>query len=440
MAGPWVPPESERDLGLGFYASEGPGIGGTLKARPEDFRVREVSLYPRPDPDGPFVVLRILSRNWEQHELGQRLAAALGLPSHAVRWAGTKDRRAIAERLASYRGPMPPEGFGLPGAEVLEAYRSREGLVLGHHFGNTFDVHLGQVEGDDAGDRIRRIRDELRSFGGFPNFFGPQRFGEVRPVTHRVGRALVQGDVGRAVDLYLTDEVPGGDLRGQEARRAYASHHDAARALREFPPEFRFERILLDHLARGNPPERAFRALPRDLRILFVHAYQSLIFNRYLTERVRRGGSCTGVVAGDHLLRVARDGTIPGHEAVPVGPDNLPEAIDTVARGRAVLAGPLPGTATARDASDDLLSDLLREEGIDAAAFGTPRTPEVASDGAWRPLLVPLPPIDLRADDASGADGERDPGGWRLQFTLPRGSYATVLLREFRKVGATRAG
>ncbi|MCI4328543.1 MAG: tRNA pseudouridine(13) synthase TruD, partial [Thermoplasmata archaeon] len=90
------------------------------------------------------------------------------------------------------------------------------------------------------------------------------------PVTHDVGRWLVRGDVAAAVETYLTALPDGPTGPGADARRSYVEHHDAARALREFPPHFRFERQLLDHLARGNPPERALRALSRELRMLFV--------------------------------------------------------------------------------------------------------------------------------------------------------------------------
>lgn len=432
-----MPPASEQALGLGAYATASEGVAGTLKARPEDFAVGEVSLYPRPEAEGPYVVLRIRSRNWEQHELGQRLASRLGLPTFSIRWAGTKDRRAVAERLASYKGPLPSGPIDLPGVEVLEAYRAAEGLSLGHHFGNAFDLVLRDVDAHLGAERLPRTLQELRAFGGIPNYFGPQRFGEVRPVTHRVGRALVRGDVAAAVDLYLTDLTEGADPRGLEARRAYAEHRDPARALREFPPEFRFERQLLDHLARGNPPGRALRALPRELRQLFVHAYQSLIFNRFLTARLSDGSDLATPEPGDMLLRVARDGTVPGDAPVPVALDNLPEARESVERGRAVVAGPLPGTRTPRadGPPGDLLDRLLAEEGVTRADFALRAIPELASEGVWRPLRLPMPPIDLRPEPTEIAPGT----AWRFRFTLPRGAYATVVLREFRKEGATPA-
>lgn len=443
MTGPaWLPPDAERAVGLGFYATATPGGGGALKERSEDFRVTEISAYPMPDPAGPYAVLRVASRNWEQHELAQRIAQRLGLAPHAIDWAGTKDRRAVAERLLSFRG-TPPDRLDLPDVTLLESYRARTGLVLGHHFGNAFHIRVPAEDLPlaELGERFRGTFEALRTAGGFPNLFGLQRFGEVRPVTHLVGRDLARGDVAEAVATYLTALPEGPQAPGADARRSYAEHRDPQRALREFPPHFRFERQLLDHLARGQSPDRALRGLSRELRLLFVHAYQAWIFNRWITRRFEQGLSLGEPEEGDMLLRVARDGTVPGTNPIPVGADNLPEALELVRKERARLAGPLVGfeTAPSRGRPGELLELLLDEEGVTRKGFELPKAPDLASRGTWRPVQVPTPPIAQSTEvEPTDEGGARGPGIW-LSFALPKGSYATVLLREFTKTGARRA-
>lgn len=426
-----VPPLPERAIGIEFYGSTAPGVPGRLKSSSDAFRVTEISSYPLPDPGGAYTILRVVSRDWEQHELADAIARRLGLGRNAVQWAGTKDRRAVAERLLSYRGALPDRELALPRVEVLESYRARDGLVLGHHYGNAFDLRVDQLARPPelAVVAYRAVEVELRTLGGFPNFFGPQRFGEVRPITHEVGRWVVRGDLARAVEVYLIDRpLAGREGTGDRARVAYAEHRDAGRALREFPAEYHFERTLLAHLARGHSPERALRALSRDLRLLFVHAFQSYLFNRWLSDRVKEGLPLSAPVEGDEILRLGRDGSVRSQEGVPVGADNLVECADLVARGRALVAGPLVGFVTPVSSGSPglLLERLLATEGVDRTMFRLPATPEIASRGAARPVLVPMPPM--------GISPERDEQV-RFQFALPKGAYATVLLREFLKDG-----
>ena len=433
----WLPPEDERFLGLEFYATRASGLGGRIKREAADFRVEELSAYPRPDPNGPFTVLRVVSEGWEQHELTDRLAQQLGISAQTIRWAGTKDRRAVAQRILSYRGPPPGSGtVHLPRVEIQDAYRSREELVLGHHYGNRFELRLRELDGPAEAlmARAEGIRSEIVASNGFPNFFGAQRFGEVRPITHLVGRALVRGDVSGAVRIYLCEIPPGEVPLGAEARRAYGQHDDPAQALREFPLPLQFERRLLDHLARGQSADRALRALSRPLRTLFVHAYQAHLFNRYLSRRRAAGLSFSEPDPGDWLLRLARDGTVPGRDPVPVSEDNLTEARALVAQGKARLAGPLVGYSTPSlgGPGGEIFERILAEDGVARDHFRLPKTPDLASAGNWRPFWCPAPAIEL------GWEGPASDRALRFAFNLPRGSYATVLLREFTKRGAKR--
>jgi tRNA pseudouridine13 synthase len=426
---PAIPP-SDREIGIDFYGTRAPGAPGRVKITPQDFRVSEISAYPTPDPTGDRTVIEIESENWEQHELAEAIARRWGLSPHALEWAGTKDRRAVSVRLFSYLGAPPTQELGLPRVRLVQAYRSRQGLSLGHHYGNRFAIRietLGDVE--TSLRRYEEVRAELRELGGFANLFGPQRFGEVRPITHEVGRALVQGDSHRAVEIYLCDTTHGPDSIGQAARRAYAEHRDAARALREFPPSFGFERALLERLARGQSPDRALKALSRELRMLFVHAYQSLLFNRWVSRRVARGIPLDRPIVGDTLLRVGRDGTLVSRPGIPVGSDNLEEANRWVADRGAVLAGPLVGyeTPESRGLPGEILESILAEEGVTREAFRLYAHPEVASAGAFRPVRVPMPSLALAPVD----------GGVLFEFSLPKGAYATILLREFLKPSAT---
>lgn len=447
----WRPPDPEREMGLLLYGSSGRGLGGRLKIDPIDFEVDEISRYPLPDPQGRYTIVRAEARDVEQNALVQRLQRALGLPPGAVGFAGTKDRRAVTRQILSL--PLAPErleGLSLSGVRLYEPYRAREGLNLGHLYGNRFRLRIGALLGssDELCARAQAIWQELRSAQGFPNFFGPQRFGEVRPVTHLVGRALVKGSASEAVEAYLTAGFEGPVPEGHEARRAYAEHHDPVRALREFPDTFSFERTLLAKLAQGKDGEAALRALPRTLRQLFVHAYQSYLFNVALARRVQQGHGLGVPLVGDRVVRVTTDGLESGSTPLPVSADNLPEVTSWLRSGRARVAAPLVGTETPLQEGEPgrIVEEVLSSEGVSREDFHIPEAPELSSRGTFRSLLAPLPlRVFPEGRPVAETGGPRQGGGesgpsMRFDLVLEKGQYATVLLREFMKSGATPVG
>ncbi|MCI4320921.1 MAG: tRNA pseudouridine(13) synthase TruD, partial [Thermoplasmata archaeon] len=152
------------------------------------------------------------------------------------------------------------------------------------------------------------------------------------------------------------------------------------------------------------------------------------MFNLWLTDRVATGRSLTVPEPGDTLLRVARDGTTPSRDPVAVAVGNLPECEETVRKGRARLAGPLIGYSTARPPgrTGELVERVLAQTGVNPDGFRMPTFPELASAGAWRPATLATPPISVRDSADSVVVG----------FALPKGSYATVVLRELLKPGA----
>ncbi len=427
------PSNHEPEIGLSRYLSTTPGIGGRLKLTPDAFRVDEVSRYPCPAAQGRYTIARFESFEIEQNELLHRLSREFGLPDGRIGFAGTKDRRAVTTQLLS----LPVDearvrNVLLSGVRVLDTYRSNDDLHLGHLFGNCFGIRVQSlaVDHDEAERRVRAIEQELRGAGGFPNYYGPQRFGEVRPVTHLVGRALVLGSVAEAVDAYLTIHAEGELEDGTQARRDFASHRDPVRGLREFPRTLRFERILLERLARGDSPERAFHALPRHLRTLFVHAYQSYLFNRYLSLRIERGFPMARPIDGDWLIRLGHDGLSGPLAPVQVSRDNLAEAETMVRSLRGRIAAPVVGADTPASSGEagDLMEEILQQDGATRKSFALSTLPEMTSSGTFRAVLGCLPLHFYRPPSPVRADGSAD-----FFFPLEKGEYATVLLREFMK-------
>ena len=205
----------ESEVGIRGYATSTPGIGGTIKAEPEDFVVEEIPRPPPPSDAGPYVIATLRVRNWETNRLVRELARTLRISRRRIGFAGTKDKRAVSTRLFSFEGISVEvlRALNLRDVEVLDAYLAPRPMEIGDLLGNRFRIVIRGVRG--APEAVlawaNATSREVRVLGGFPNFFGVQRFGSVRPVTHVVGRHIVRGAFREAVDAYVANPIAGED-------------------------------------------------------------------------------------------------------------------------------------------------------------------------------------------------------------------------------------
>lgn len=419
----------EEKVGIEGYLTSGLGVGGQIKAIPEDFVVEEVAIDFAVSEDGPFLLAEVTSRNWETNRLVRELSRALRISRQRISFAGTKDKRAVTTQRMTFR-QVSAEELGkvrLGDVELKPLYRTNRGLELGDLLGNRFKVRLTRVGGQDLDTRLKGVVEELTLAGGFPNFFGPQRFGEVRPITHLVGRALVRGDVQGAVELYLGHPQPGEKEDAYEARKAFQETGDVARALREFPGRLGFERAILNHL-RKTPDDfiGGLSQLPRNLLTLFINAYQAFLFNRILSRRLRRLGLLTPVI-GDLVLPMGNTGRPKRDSPVKVAASNLEKVGKNVEAGKAWISGLIMGYEApfAQGEMGEIEREVAQEEGAEPKDFIVAKMPRLSSRGQRRELVAPLKEMSYNIEEDV-----------YLSFSLNPGCYATALLREITKGGS----
>lgn len=419
----------EEAVGISGYLTHAPPVPARVKARPEDFVVEEIPEELPLHDDGRFLVVRVTSRNWETNRLVRAMARRMGISRHRIAFAGTKDKRAVTTQWMTF-ADVEAETVRLIhlGDVRLEPEgRARRPLRVGHLLGNRFDLRLRDVPlpREEVSSRMRRVAGELRFAGGFPNFFGPQRFGEVRPVTHLVGRALVQGDVKGAVHTYLGHPFPEEPEDARRAREAFDASGDVEQALRDFPSRLGYESALLNRLRRQpGDYEGALRQLPRNLLTLFVNAYQAYLFNRMLSRRLAGGLGLTDPLPGDLVLPRSRRGLPERGRSVEVTAANREKVRRQVQAGKAWISGLLLGTEApfAKGPMGELERAVVEEEGVPREAFAVPAMPRLGSRGQRRELLAPLEGLAYRVREDV-----------RLTFRLLPGCYATALLREVTK-------
>lgn len=421
----------ERAVGIEWYTSTAEGTGGRLRSSPADFQVREIeTIDPEPveaDPDAyPHLVVRAKLENWDTHGFATVLSNAMGISRERVRWAGTKDARAVTTQLFSL-DVAEPDLPDIDGADLVAVGRFGRPISLGDLAGNAFDVVVREPERPRA---LEAITTELAIDDGrigVANFFGQQRFGSHRPITHTVGLAVVREDWEGAVMTYLGESFPDEPATTRAAREYVSETRDWAGGLERMPGHLRYERSMLHALVAAPGDFRgALEELPESLQRLFVHAAQSFVFNRILSERLERGLPLDRPIAGD-VVCVAGDETV---EGTPVPDTDRTQVVDdrrleTVKRHcerqRAFVTGPLVGTETtlADGRQGAIEREVLAEVGLEPNDFDLPDP--FHSSGTRRALFL-----------QTALETDRDP--LRFRFSLPRGAYATVVLREYLKV------
>ena len=420
----------ERDVGIEGYLTSTPGLGGTIKASADDFVVDEISSPPTPAIDGRYTIVALRVRNWETNRLVRELARALHISRRRIGFAGTKDKRALTTQLFSFEN-VPPEtikALRMKDVEVLDVSRSGRPLEIGDLVGNRFQIVVRDLT--VAVNRVNSIAEEtarqIRSFGGFPNFFGIQRFGSVRAITHVVGRHIVRGEFKEAVQTYVANPIEGEGSESYEVRAALRDTGDVHAALRSYPKSYGFEKAILNRLAsRPDDYVAALQVLPFNLLLMFVHGYQSYLFNRVLSERLRRGLPIHEPVAGDLVLPADRRGLPDRDRTIDVTCDNLDRVADRCREGKAWVSAILFGSESefAGGEVGQIEKEIVATEGLRPEDFIIPDIPRISSKGSRREILAPLHDFSIRPTA----------GELNLSFASSRGSYATCLVREFTK-------
>ena len=415
----------DRQLGMDYYVTDSPGCGGVIRANPEDFRVEEV-YEDLGYEGGRYLVLEVEKKDWDTHHLIREMSRQLRISQKRFGWAGTKDKRAVTSQRISIMNLNEPEleRLTLPDLKIKVLGRTNRSVGLGDLLGNRFQITIRNLACSDAAGRFAAITEQIQQLKGVPNYFGVQRFGDTRPVTHKVGEAIVRGNLEQAVFTYLALPFSGELERTREARERLWENHDIPAALKEFPEYLRYELAMLNYLVEY-PADyaHAFDVLSINLKRLFVHAYQSYLFNRILSHRLAAGLPLDRPVEGDVVCFSRGDQPDIDRQQAVTG-ENLSAVHRLSERGRAFVTLPLIGFETnlAEGKEGEIEKAVLSEQNVGRDDFRIAANLDLGSRGARRAALLKVSPnIKVEGDRAS------------LEFFLPKGSYATVLLREYTK-------
>jgi tRNA pseudouridine13 synthase len=431
-----------------------------IRREPADFRVEELlsdgftrGLVLTPSASDPacFAVYRLHKSSLTTEEACNRLAHALGVPTGLIAYAGLKDKHAQTSQAVSIpadaRADWPErlEGPQWSAERVGFATAACSAAVIAANRFTLVVRGLDRVASQRMYERDRLIT--LRTPAPlatppaaqphtpptehapptaaevaqpaaprpthprvFINYFGSQRFGSARHGRGFAGRRLAAGDFEGALQLLIGTPArkDTGDRRvfTRLAARHWGEWSLLARRLPAGPL-----RGPIEALAVGESAASAFTRLPALTQQMAVEAFQSHLWNQ--TAR----GMVLALGHADELLRAPdRFGELLFPPA-----DRLPSAwhglqMPMLARG-VKLDGPWADAAAA----------ALAAEGVTLDDLAVPNLRRPAFRPSLRPLLA-------RAERFSLSRAEREPTNpdrstRTVRFDLPRGAYATVLLR-----------
>jgi tRNA pseudouridine13 synthase len=428
-------PKIEQDIGISVYATSTPGLEGTIKTIPEDFIVEEITNREE-KLTGKQLICTLTKKNWDTHHLIRDISRILYISQQRIGFAGTKDKNALTtQKISIYDlDESQLERVRLKDVTITPAGRSNKKVSLGDLWGNKFKVIIRGIEKslDEVEQLMEQTSSQISEIGGVPNFFGIQRFGIQRPITHLVGKKLVEGDLEGAALMYIAHPCPGESLNGRGVRQYVLDTHDFKGGLEKYPLLLRFERAMMNHLVeRSGDYAGAFNALSPNLRKMFVHAYQSYLFNQILSRRMEAGLPFNQALQGDIVCFKNAVGLPDPTKLQLVTDDTLDGLNNLLRRDRAFITAPLIGydTQLSEGVPGEIEQSVIDEAGLDVEGFSMKILPQLASKGLRREIIIPLKPAYIVIEDLL------NPGhiAIELDFSLQRGAYATTVLREYTK-------
>ncbi len=370
----------------------------TIRKQPADFRVREVLVDAE---SGPFPLYELTKESLTTPEAIAKLARALAISAADCAYAGLKDKHALTTQSVTVRaeGQSLPEQVGEDRWSARRVGSRSQPLSARDIARNEFEIILRDLtrESSDAMDAAAaqlRVGDSLRVL----NFFGDQRFGSARHGEGFAARFLVRGEFEQALRLLIaTPHRKDTGVQRAFTRTLANAWGDWPTLARDLPrcPNRRAIELLASRATPGPSDFKdAFASLPYMLQEIAVDAYQSFLWNLILEKGA----------ASDSSSLVGSKVALPSPSAT--------------------YNAPFADAASEVFANDGTAPADLRIPGLRRPAFRHADRAAVVEASQFT-MLPPQP------DELAPPRGRKAPPRFQrtARFSLPSGSYATVVLR-----------
>lgn len=406
-----------------------------------------------PDKSKPYLKFILYKENRDTMESIQSIAGCLNMNTSLFQYAGIKDKRGKTCQEVTIHKVLPSKfkqiNQRLPSIKVGNFQLSENPLRLGQLQGNRFEIFIRNIPKTNLEQQIETyVKNWIDN--GYINYFGLQRFGSRTLATQTVGKYLLRHDWSLAIDAILSyDESITHDWL-RNLLKQWNQTRDLTTVLDGSIP---YRRSIEVDLLRGLQKHGqtnligALSCIPRNTRLLYLHAYQSMIWNKIVSRRLKTYGK--QILIGDLYLKNLQGGGGEDHNS-----NNEVFIVDETNREHIQLEQivlPLPGYDIKYPSNDihSWYKDLLNEDGIDINQMKY-QVKDYSLPGNYRQFLLRPEQVEYRivyydniTDDPLQSDYERliqqstnvkcelkQYMGLILAFSLPKSSYATMALRE----------
>ena len=387
-------PNLDSQIGIDVYSTKFSGIGGKIRVEPEDFQVTELiskKVESSINDQNGYAVYKLKKKRIDTNHALSGIFRQTGLRLKSL---GLKDASAVTEQfVCSGHTGKAIENFSSDKYSLKHLGYVKKPLSKKDMIGNHFKL------------KISECQNNLESFTEYEkilNFYGYQRFGSKRPVTHLIGKAILQMDFSKAVDLILSFTSSYDSKDNTEIRQKLSDKANYQQYFDQVPVQMDIERMVLKEMIEHGEPIRAIRVIPISLRRFYIQAYQSFIFNQSLSAAFLDGEDLFEAQSGDVCFDY--NGIIGKYVK---GMDQN-------------LALPFVGYSYYKKTRFDFqISKILEQEEILPKDFFIKEMQEASSEGGFRQTAI-------HCSNYSAHDNV-------VEFSLSRGSFATILLREIMK-------
>jgi len=323
-----------------------------IKQIPEDFIVKEINNIHLEDI-GKYSYFILKKKNYNSLRAIETISNKLNIHIKNIGYAGNKDKNAITEQVISIKnGNKTIENLILKDIELKYLGKGNEKIFLGNLEGNDFTITIRNLEKKDI-EEAKKNKEIL-----MPNYFGPQRFSSKN---HLIGKELVKKNFKEAIKLILETN---------------SDFNDRIKAHLEKNP---------------NDLVAALKTIPLKLSKLYVHSYQSHLFNKTLDEYIKINENKK---------------------------HNLDEKIPIIGFG----------TEFEDNEINNITKKFLEEEKITPRDFIIRQIPGLSSEGDERNAFTTIKNFKIIKEDKD--DLNKGKKKVTISFSLPKGSYATVLIEN----------